>query len=40
MREIYLDTESTGLDPDAGHRLVGTGCVERYNPVPTAKTYH
>lgn len=40
MREIVLDTESTGLDPDAGHRLVEIGCVELYNHVPTGKTYH
>lgn len=40
MREIVLDTESTGLDPQAGHRLVEIGCVELYNHIPTGKTYH
>lgn len=35
MREIVLDTETTGLDPDAGHRVVEIGCVELVNHVPT-----
>lgn len=35
MREIVLDTETTGLDPKAGHRLVEIGCVELINRIPT-----
>ena len=40
MREIILDTETTGLDPGQGHRLVEIGCVELLNSVPTGKTFH
>lgn len=40
MREIVLDTETTGLDPYEGHRIVEIGGVELYNHVPTGKTYH
>lgn len=40
MREIVLDTETTGLDPAFGHRIVEIGCVELYNHVPTQRTYH
>ena len=40
MREIVLDTETTGLDPAAGHRIVEIGCIELFNHVPTGKTYH
>ena len=40
MREIVLDTETTGLDPDAGDRIVEIGCVELENHQPTGKTYH
>ena len=40
MREIILDTESTGLDPDKGHRLIEIGCVEFLNRVPTGKVFH
>ena len=35
MREIVLDTETTGLDPQAGHRLVEIGCIELMNHIPT-----
>ena len=35
MREIVLDTETTGLDPDDGHRIVEIGCVEIFNKSPT-----
>jgi DNA polymerase-3 subunit epsilon len=38
MREIVLDTETTGLDPASGHRIVEIGCIELYNHVPTGKT--
>lgn len=40
MREIVLDTETTGLDPDQGDRLVEIGCVELFNHMPTGNTYH
>lgn len=40
MREICFDTETTGLDPASGHRLVEIGCVELINRVPTGKDYH
>lgn len=40
MREIVLDTESTGLDPNNGHRLVEIGCLEVINYVATGKTWH
>ncbi len=40
MREVVLDTETTGLDPIAGHRIVEIGCIELYNHVPTGKTFH
>lgn len=40
MREIVLDTETTGFDPAAGDRLVEIGCVELVNHLPTGKTYH
>ena len=40
MREIVLDTETTGLDPLKGHRVVEIGCVELHNHIPTGKTYH
>ncbi|MFC4352346.1 DNA polymerase III subunit epsilon [Fodinicurvata halophila] len=37
MREIVLDTETTGLDPEAGHRIIEIGCVELENHVPTTR---
>ncbi|MDR3449334.1 MAG: DNA polymerase III subunit epsilon [Alphaproteobacteria bacterium] len=40
MREIVLDTETTGLDPLQGHRVVEIGCVELLNHISTGKTYH
>jgi DNA polymerase-3 subunit epsilon len=40
MRELVLDTETTGLSPRDGHRLVEIGCVELLNHLPTGKTYH
>jgi len=40
MREIVLDTETTGLDPLAGHRVVEVGCIELFNTVATGKTFH
>lgn len=38
--EIILDTETTGLDPEKGDRLVEIGCVELVNAVPTGRTFH
>ncbi|NOW45454.1 DNA polymerase-3 subunit epsilon [Novosphingobium sp. SG751A] len=40
MREIIFDTETTGLDPKNGDRLVEIGCVEMVNRVATGATYH
>ncbi len=40
MREIVLDTETTGFDPGAGDRIVEIGCVELFNHLATGKTYH
>ncbi|MFY9287881.1 MAG: DNA polymerase III subunit epsilon [Alphaproteobacteria bacterium] len=39
MREIIFDTETTGLDPLQGHRVVEIGCVELINHMPTGRTY-
>jgi DNA polymerase-3 subunit epsilon len=40
MREIVLDTETTGLDPARGDRLVEIGCVELVNRFPTGRVFH
>src|SRR5581483_7549965 len=40
MREIVFDTETTGLDPLQGDRLVEIGCIELLNRFPTGKTFH
>ncbi|HKU94135.1 MAG TPA: DNA polymerase III subunit epsilon [Vineibacter sp.] len=40
MREIVFDTETTGLDPRAGHRLVEIGCVEMMHGMPSGETFH
>jgi len=40
MREIVLDTETTGLDALRGDRLVEIGCVEMFNHMPTGQTFH
>lgn len=40
MREIVLDTETTGLDPLQGDRLVEIGCIELFNRFATGKTFH
>jgi len=39
MREIVLDTETTGLDPKSGHRIIEIGCLELFNHVPTGNTF-
>jgi DNA polymerase III subunit epsilon len=39
MREIVLDTETTGLDPQAGHRIVEVGCIEIENLVATGRSF-
>lgn len=40
MREIIFDTETTGLDPQGGDRMVEIGCIEMFNRVPTGRTFH
>ena len=40
MREIVMDTETTGLDPNTGDRIVEIGGVELFNHMPTGETYH
>ncbi|MEE9209428.1 MAG: DNA polymerase III subunit epsilon [Kiloniellales bacterium] len=39
MREIVLDTETTGLDPDSGHRIVEIACVELVHRLPTGREF-
>ena len=39
MREIVLDTETTGLDPASGHRIVEIGCLELVNHLPSGRTF-
>jgi len=39
-REIILDTETTGMDPAKGDRIIEIGCVEMVNLVPTGRTFH
>lgn len=40
MREVVLDTETTGLNPDKGDRLVEIGAIELVNHIPTGQTFH
>ena len=40
MRQIVLDTETTGIGPELGHRVIEIGCVELINRKLTGKTYH
>ena len=40
LREIVLDTETTGLDPRRGDRLIEIGCIELVNRIPTGREYH
>lgn len=40
MRQIFLDTETTGLEPEQGHRIIEIGCVEMINRRLTGKHFH
>ncbi len=40
MRQIVLDTETTGIDPASGHRIIEIGCVELVERQPTGRHYH
>jgi DNA polymerase-3 subunit epsilon len=40
MRQIVFDTETTGLDPFTGHRVVEIGCIEVLNGIPSGQTFH
>lgn len=40
LREIVLDTETTGLDPNKGDRLIEVGCIELVNRIPTGREFH
>ncbi len=40
LREIVIDTETTGFEPSEGHRIVEIGAVELENHMPTGRTYH
>jgi DNA polymerase-3 subunit epsilon len=40
MREIVLDTETTGLDPHDGHRIVEIACIELIHHLPTGRSFH
>ena len=40
MREVVLDTETTGLKPEEGHRIIEIGCVELINHLPSGRQFH
>jgi DNA polymerase-3 subunit epsilon len=40
MRQVILDTETTGLEPEQGHRIIEIGCVELINRRKTGRTFH
>lgn len=40
MRQVVLDTETTGLEPEQGHRIIEIGCVELISRRPSGRTYH
>jgi DNA polymerase III subunit epsilon len=40
MRQIVLDTETTGLEPQLGHRVIEIGCIELVNRRPTGRSFH
>jgi DNA polymerase III subunit epsilon len=39
MREVVLDTETTGLDPQEGHRIVEVACIELFHHIPTGRRF-
>lgn len=39
-RQVVLDTETTGLDPNQGHRVIEIGCIELLNRRPTRRRFH
>ena len=40
MKEVVLDTETTGISVKEGHRIVEIGCIELENLIPTSKKFH
>lgn len=40
MREVVLDTETTGLSPAEGHRIIEIGCIELVNHLPSGRQFH
>ena len=40
MRQIILDTETTGLEPEQGHRIIEIGCIEVVNRRRTGRVFH
>ncbi len=40
MRQVVLDTETTGLEPEQGHRIIEIGCIELLNRRPSGRSYH
>src|SRR5471030_2906325 len=40
MRQIVLDTETTGLEAELGHRIIEIGCIELVNRRPTGRSFH
>jgi DNA polymerase-3 subunit epsilon len=40
LREVVLDTETTGLKPEEGHRIIEIGCVELINHLPSGRQFH
>ena len=40
VREVVLDTETTGLNPDEGHRIIEVACIELTNHLPSGRTFH
>ena len=40
MREVVLDTETTGLNVKDGHRIIEIGCIELEQQIPTSKKFH
>ncbi len=40
MRQVVLDTETTGLEAERGHRIIEIGCVELFNRRPTGRNFH